>query len=73
MLDFAFNTLTNIRCGEFPLHHAFVLKVYYIQGCPLKFSFLTCAPSDLVSVVDLYSVMPIVHKVEVSSIDNFEL
>ena len=73
MLEFHLSNIRDIRNGNFPLNHDCIIKVDYIQGTPLRFSYFTCCAQHSGTIVDFISKLPVVKKVYVFDVESFEL
>lgn len=60
----------SIDSGNFPLTHDCVLKVEYISDCGLRFSYFTCRSQDSGTLSVLFCSLPVVSKVNISSVDD---
>lgn len=71
MLDYSDVTLTEIRNGDFPCHHDYILSCHFYEGVGLRYQYFTC-PYSMTSVLkDLLSKLYFVMYVKVISVDNF--
>lgn len=72
MIEFDVRNKTDIQSGNFPLNHDCILKVRYVGGSPLRDSYLTCRACDSGSLVAIFSRIPLVKDVKISSVDDFD-
>lgn len=66
-------TLHQITNGDFPLNHDCILKVRYINDCPLRFEYFTCRSCESGSICLTLQALSVVRFVEISSVDKFGL
>lgn len=66
-------TKEEINKGFFPLNHDCILKVYYLPDCPVRFEYFTCSADKCGAYSLMLQTLSIVHKLEIHSVDKFEL
>lgn len=70
MLEFYKTTRLEIDRGDFPLNHDCILKVCYIRGSPARFTYFSCRSQDSGQLTVIFSSLPIVSHVYISSVDE---
>lgn len=72
MIELNLSNKTSIKNGDFPLNHDCILKVSYIVGSPLRFSYFTCCAQHSGALVLLIKSIPLVKNVYTSSVENLD-
>lgn len=70
MVEFYKTARFEIDEGNFPLNHDCILKVCFIRGCPLRRCYFTCRAQDSGTLSVIFSALPLVSVVEISSVDD---
>lgn len=70
MLEFYKTTRFEIDKGVFPLNHDCILKVCFIRGSIVRFVYYTCRSQDSGQLSVIFSSLPIVSHVYISSVDE---